>query len=358
MSDSRVADRQIQELQYKIQQKIILYDEQINKYTQTLSMLKSSIVEKRRQIQYIDDHIVRLTDNNESSKTKRVISLQSQISKLQVNHAQFVQKLQEQQAAQIEKMQKDFQGNLSLLTSTAELNASNAEKLMAEIDIARENLECLKTTLVEAKAYKDSVVDMTMKNLATVHRVDTRLIDELKKTIENRNQERIKHLMNSKQKLAQCCDLLEELERNQEVARQQRREKLKTVDDNYLKIKDALIRDREIEKKNEQHRLDMARKLISKLNLAATALNDQHQNSLRNTIIQLDEEKLTRQSKIRKGIKGLEIINEVASLKESIESKKKLLKQREKLLSKHRTENNELHSMLQDLKHRLRYGDM
>ena len=346
-------DRQIQEFQFRIQQKLRLQDQEVNRLATHLVNLKSKIIEQQKRNAKLDDQIEQAREYQESQIQKRSIMRKSEKSRINVLHFQQVQQLQQQQAAEVEQLQKEFQECLDKVgVQSKEKSSEENAAIENELENSRELLESLKEALEEAKSQREDASSGTFEQVAEI---DKGVIDELRETLSIRTEDRMRNLRSSKAKLQQCISLIEDLDRKQELAIQQRRQKKADYDRHYEETMLRMSQEREAQRADEQQRLREVNIRNKKLQRAHKRLESDHLANLRQTASQVDAVR---------GAGGLRMPGDLTSdttkdklrLLDTLQAKKKLMKQAEKALFAAREENDDLKSEIGRLKHIIRFG--
>ena len=350
---SPALDRQIQEFQFKIQQKIKLQDQEINRLSEHLVNLKSKIIENQKKSSKLDDQIEQAQEERESQIQKRNIMRKSEKSRINVLHFQQIQQLQQQQAAEVEQLQKEFQECLDKVgAQSKEKSSEESAAIENELENSRDLLNSLKEALEEAKTQREDCSSTTFEQ---VGEVDQGVIDELRETLSIRNQDRMRNLQRSKEKLQQCIGLIEDLDRKQEIAVQQRRQKKRDYDKNYEETVMSLNQEREAQRADEQARLREAAIRNKKLQRANKRLEMDHMSNLRQTALEVENVRSAGGIHLNGDISD-GTNKDRARLVDALSARKKALKQADKKLFAVREENDDLKSEIGRLKHIIRFG--
>lgn len=345
-------DRQIQEFQFRIQQRLTLYDQEISRLAETLTTLKTKIVESQRTSIKIDEKIQQTIESKESNRKKRQIMRQSLMAQLEAKNNQAKQQLQDQQSKEVEELQKEFELKLEQISSQAgQKSDQESAQLEDEIENAKEILEDLENALEEAKAQREDNSSVTAEQVAEV---DQHVIEELRATIKIRNDERMKNLKSSKAKLGECLKIIEDMERRFELTINQKRQQQTQMDQQYEDYKMNMQIEREEQRKEEQERLRQAQRRARKLNNLVSKLEREHQNSLRESVAQWESVRAGK-SFIPMSFSNQDISTRLLELREAHNKLRVALKKKEKILMIARSDNDTLKSDIGKIKHKLKY---
>ncbi|EAY07454.1 hypothetical protein TVAG_499400 [Trichomonas vaginalis G3] len=350
---SPALDRQIQEFQFRIQQKLKLQDEEINRLSDHLVNIKSKIIETQKNCSKINDQIEQVKEYQASLVEKRKIDYESKLSQIHVSHLQDVQQLQEFQAAQVAELQKEFQECLDKVgIQSKEKSSEENAAIENELDNVRTLLQSLQEALEEAKTQREDASSGTFDQVADV---DRGVIDELRETLVIRTEDRMRNLRSSKAKLQQCINLIEDLDRKHELSVQQRRQKLSDCQKEYEETKRQLSEERNAQRADEQQRLREVTLKNKRLQRLKKRREADHTSNLRQTALEAD---------LVRGAGGIKLntylpennLSEREKLNQELANRKRDLKQKEKLLFEAREENDSLKSEIGKLKHIIRFG--
>lgn len=346
-------DRQIQEFQFRIQQKLKLQDEEINRLADHLVNIKSKIIETQKNCAKVNDQIEQVKEYHAALAEKRKIDFESRLSQIHVNHLQDVQQLQEFQAAQIAELQKEFQECLDKVgIQSKEKSSEENAAIENELDNVRTLLQSLQEALEEAKSQREDASSGTFDQVADV---DQGVIEELRETLVIRTEDRMRNLKSSKAKLQQCINLIEDLDRKHELTVLQKRQKLSECQRVYEETKQQLTEERNMQRADEQERLREVNLRNKRLQRLKKRREADHSSNLRQTALEAD---------LVRGAGGIKLnafvpdnaFGERERLNQALENRKKALKQKEKLLFEAREENDNLKSEIGRLKHIIRFG--
>ena len=141
-------DRRIEIFQYKIQQELILQNDEAQRLKDHLVSLKSEISAAQEKIHLLDNQI-QLKQKFKDGFLKRIKSNQDAIiSRNMINHHQTLKNLTEIHEKEIEDLQNEFTQTLSKITN--EQNNLESDKFFA-----------IQTSIDEAKAKLETIMALT-----------------------------------------------------------------------------------------------------------------------------------------------------------------------------------------------------
>ena len=106
---SSVLNKQIQDFQFRIQQTVILHDEEINRLSDLLIMLKSEIIKGQQDLNSLVERIEHIYENRAYLSKKKVISRENTMARLKANHNKKIQELQTKMQEEISYVHQEFE---------------------------------------------------------------------------------------------------------------------------------------------------------------------------------------------------------------------------------------------------------
>ena len=210
--NNQLYDRKVKYCQFRLQQAIVLRDDEITRISERLNQTKALIFEANEKIDTLNQKINQEILSKQGESRIRTADFNATLARIKTNHHQALQDLQKQQAQEIELIQNDFNNSLSILKQTAKMRNS---KQLEDIDT-----EILKVTKL-IQSYKEETETVKQKSVivqneptVSLENFNFGVIDQLQQVIKNRSDERFQNLRQSKEKLAQCVETLESMMRN------------------------------------------------------------------------------------------------------------------------------------------------
>jgi hypothetical protein len=259
MSETAAASRQLDYFRYRVQQRITLNDDELDRLAHQLQTFKSEISRANDQLRHVDSQLAirRALHGQRTNSPYGIIT-----SRIQMEHIRRLQELQREQAAEIEALQREFQDSVASLASLAKIEA-HKQMTPLTADIQKTSIEIEKltqakftATQTEADYFDDSALDS--------ERAQAALISGLQNRILALNAERSTDLAQVKMELSRYAEVLEEME--QQFANQSARlcHGLVISEQRYLSELSRM-------KESQQHKLRILRAKRKEVNMRASA---------------------------------------------------------------------------------------
>lgn len=349
-------DRQIEFIQFRIQQAIDLHDDEIERLLSRLVELKSAIVESKDAIGEVERKIMQAIEFKKGEAKRRETLINSICSRAQTNHIQQIQELHQSQSDEIDALQQGFVTELEKLSdSWTQAYPIESAKIQQEIDKLQKYIENMHTQMQEFQMNRDKI---ELETAEEYNKLDFNVIEQLHEAIRNKNQERIISLQQSKEKLSQAIAKIEELDRLHYI-------KVTELEKQIAEIE--LTNERQLAKINEKHQhklinlkghLDEAEKRAQVLKRAAHHLEYSNQKQLHETMKGLDQMRSKTLANLDTELIKPEDYEKCRLLKKEFDKKQKYLAQRDQILQTQLQINEQYKREMGRLKHLLRYSRM
>jgi hypothetical protein len=209
MSDTAAASRQLDYLRYRVQQRITLNDDELDRLAHQLQTFKSEISQANDHLRHLESQLAirRALQGQRTNSPYGIIT-----SRIRMEQARRVQDLQQEQAAEIEALQREFQESVASLPSMAQAEANKrstpitAEIQKTSIEIEKLSQAKFTATQTEADYFDDSAVES--------ERMQATIISGLQNRILTLNAERTADLTQTKMELSRYAEVLEEMEQH------------------------------------------------------------------------------------------------------------------------------------------------
>ncbi|OHT07551.1 hypothetical protein TRFO_05185 [Tritrichomonas foetus] len=353
--NSPLYNRKIKYCQFRIQEAISLRDDEIGRMANRLNQYKSLILEAKEKISDLSLKIQEESESMTGERKRRKAELSVAVARIKAQHHQSIHDIQRHQASEIDSIQQDFEIALKTLKQTTTFRHSNRildveneiKKVQAQIDTYRnERTKIIKqTTQVEVNE--------------RIEDINYGVIEQLQQIIQTRTEERFESLHQSKAKLAQCVDTIEDMIRRHTIHVNELQGQLKDMEERY---------EAEYQKLEEKHgyktqvlksHLIESQKRTNRLLHAAKRLDYENQKQLRSTIKELDGMK-EKCYQISEDISGIDEQRKqmLLSLRTEIPRLKRGQKKLDEILDDKRRENEALRREIGQCQHVLKYGVM
>lgn len=283
-----VLDRQMQYCHFRIQQAINLHDDELERLERRLNLCKSKILETGEQIQQLDRQIIEAREKRDGELKRRKAGYNVMISRMKATHHQVVQELQELQTQEIDKLQHDFEMTLGeLSSSSSQIIQGDLKKINKEIMNLQATIDEIKQRIEESQ--QQSQVEEVSDEQCTS--INFGIIEELQHIAQVRNEERFSNLQQSKSKLAQCVNAIDELTRNHDIEVENLQKLIKKADKRYESTIHRIEDEEHYKMANLKGHLLEAEKRAKTLQNAASKLESDNQKQLQQTMSELDSMK-------------------------------------------------------------------
>jgi len=346
-------DRQVKSLQFKIQQEIVLLDDEIERLSGRLSMRKSEIIQEQQILDSINREIE--SEKRISEGKKKRIRISKSLEKAQIvsSHQQVIQNIKKDQTIEIEELQNRFEKELEFISQNS--NSKTKEKLRnisKEIDTLRDTTMTNSIALSKFHKKKDPIgVETTSYCLG----INNGLIMHLRSMVEQLNDDRVDGLKKSYEQIEECVNYLEELDKEHNQLVKEKNVLIKNIDNKYENDVKRLTQHHDHSIRMLRGHLLEAEKRSQTLKKAAQKLEESNEKQLRETIKEIDMMKYTGIFGNVNNDKGDDRIN-LKTLQEQLNKSIKELEMRDFGLSKLREENNLLKKRIMQIKHEIRFN--
>jgi myosin heavy subunit len=226
-----VLDRQAQTIQFRVQQHLSLYDEEIERLVAILNSLKTKILESKQALHEIDRQILEIHESKSAEMRRKEVTVHTSLAKVKARHHHSLQQLQTIQTAEIEIEQAQFESEMERINDSKNAKlAESISELDTELIKHRKQLETYQESAFQIREHEETVLSDMEDHVETV---DSTVIDELQQIVQQRNTERYQNLQQSKEKLSQCIETLDDMTRVHTLAVNDRRIALKEIEQKY-----------------------------------------------------------------------------------------------------------------------------
>jgi archaellum component FlaC len=206
MSEGPAFQRQVDYARYRIQQRITLNDDELDRLAHQLQTFKSEISSANERVKHLDTELT----VTRALKSRETASRDAILSRVESDHFRALQALQQEQASEIEAFQREFQESIASLTAHAKndtfdrLNEVTAKIQKLTIEIDRVSRATVTAADTEAEEFDESA--LVFENL------QAGIITRLQERILAINADRANDLAIAKAELSRYAEVLEEME--------------------------------------------------------------------------------------------------------------------------------------------------
>ncbi|OHT10947.1 hypothetical protein TRFO_19650 [Tritrichomonas foetus] len=334
---NQTLDRRIEQFQNKVQQKINLADDQIQRDNEYLNSLQVEIVEATDKLRNLDNQVEQRQQVVIGKHQRKKVSQGMQIAKLKSSHALTIKELEATLAEEIETLHQDFQNTLVEIQKSIPKRIS--EKI-APVEIEIKKVQDLISKKLESNSKIEQAVDADSEaDIEQTHDMEFNRIKKLETRLQEKNQERLNSLLQARQQLFECVHTLEEMEQTHNVTMDNFKDQLIQMDEKY---ESQVKRETENHKKQTvqvKQKIKEMEQIIKALTKSLHRTEKRQKEALSSLSIQtesLQQELLTikKQEAIQR-----EGENDIKEVFTKLTSLKKQLSDRENILLKMRADN-------------------
>lgn len=292
---SHPLERQIQGFQFKIQEAIAIKDEEIDSLSETLVLMKSKIIEIKEEMQSIDQEIETIHSSRESAKRCNQAEYERLVSLKRAQHQELIQQIQASHLNEIDELQNQFSQTLQNAQKKSDLAyvdqfrqiERQKETTLALIDNYRSTIKQIKSTNEElnSELIEDSQIQ-------TEHfQKNEQRIELLQQVIKQRNNERLRYLQESTEKLKECLKIIEKMDQDHIKQSNELRKSIEVIDQAYNEEVDSIKEKHRVECIVQKEMIKRATKNYQTLKTALTKLKNGHGELLKESQFQMQKVK-------------------------------------------------------------------
>lgn len=240
-------ERQITKFQNKIQQEIILKEDEVERLKDDLSITNTEILSIQDQLSKLLADMAKKQTTKEGKEKRQKASVETIKARLQHQHVETLQSISAHQADSINNIHFEFEEKLSHIEiMSEELVASKTKSIDAEIKKTTDMIEKTRQLIQQQeRAGHEDTEDEIEQN----QEIETQRVERLEKALQDKNKERLDSLLDAKQQLSTCVRHLEEAEKVHNSDMEKLRLRISQTDDKYndriRRLKDTHSREME-----------------------------------------------------------------------------------------------------------------
>jgi hypothetical protein len=348
-------DRQMKVFQFKIQQEIAVKDEEIERTYRDLTEYKARILEMKGKLQSLTSETEKQKHQLQGRQQYDTASFEATLARHKILHSEQVKAIQAEQADEIDTLQRDIASTLARVAEQSQMRASEMLKSVDdEMEMTRTQIRTYQQSISKQRESDDP---QNVSDSLTVELEDHR-ISQLENIIRARNSERLESLLDSKQKLTECLQILEDMDRSHAIEVAEARKSLEQIDARYVEALD-LLQAKEAKIRTEQtYRLQTAKSSLAKMNKALRHLQSGHQQRLKEASSQFGM--IQRQFASSAPVSGTDDLNreqmaKIEQKKARVNAANHMVARKEQQLRDARETNDRLRRQIGQMKHDLKY---
>jgi hypothetical protein len=223
---TRTLGRRLDQFQSKVQQRIVLADDEIGRCQEYLDALGAEIAEyedRQRKLQIQSEQ--RLQERF-GQKQKRQLTKRMQAAAMASAHNATLAELAERHRDEYDSLHQDFELQLSDLQKYLQQRIDQKVGPIDEkIGKASASIAKLREQITEAAKHADTAEDLDIQKAQQMECERTRVLEQ---TLQDSNKERLNELLQARQDLGECVRTLEELEEKHETEMGSMKQRLET----------------------------------------------------------------------------------------------------------------------------------
>ena len=329
---NQTLDRRLEQFQNKVQQKINIADDQIQRDIDYLNQLQAEIVEAQDSLQKLDNQVVQRQQVAIGKNQRKKVNQGMIIARLKSNHALTIKELEASHLEEMESLNQDFQNTLS------EIQKSTPKRIQEKI--APIELEIKKVQdLISRKAEENQRVQQTLEpeseiEIEQTHEMEFNRIKKLEQRLQEKNQERLNSLLQARQQLFECVHTLEEMEQTHNVSMDNYKDQLAEMDEKYESQVKREADDHKKQTVSIKQKIKEAEQMIKSLSKSLHRTEKRQKDQLSNLSVQtetLQQQLITikKQEAIQREGENeiMEVSNQLASLRKQLSDRETILNQ-------------------------------
>lgn len=347
-------ERQVKNIQFRIQQEISIADDEIERFSEVLNQYKSEIVRKEKELEKLQYKIDAISQIKDGERRRSQVDHQLRLSQMTLNHHLFIQQLRKEQEKEINRVQDEFGFKLETISNSIDGKLERSfQAVEKEIEMLRNTVDINATNLSKKyRGKKDTVQIETQEHCNTIN---NSIILQLRSYAQRCNTERANNLMMSRQKLQECVAQIEDMEKEHITALNDRKMSLQHIDKQYEKELQTLAQQHNHKILMLSGHLSETEKRMQILRKAAHSLEQSNEQQLHETMKEIDMMPTQNSNE-----EDYQMLEEEQKRKEELEAKRSILKlelqKQEKNLEEVRNENSKIRKDLAAISHQVHMG--
>lgn len=219
MNDS--FEQRTNDFQYKIQQKLNLANDEIDRLKLHYAFIQGEITEISDKLNKMNVLMPQTKLIHDGIKKRSNISTNTLILKIKKEYDLKIQQIQKKHSEEIDKLNHDFSKTLNEIEHHAELlTKEEVTPIFEEMDKTQQSYnDIIYSSINYSNNYssRSSFYDLDLNLLSNDeilehHQKENQRIAKLQRMIKRKNDERLQCILNGKSKLQQCVDTLDQME--------------------------------------------------------------------------------------------------------------------------------------------------
>ncbi|OHT04935.1 hypothetical protein TRFO_27434 [Tritrichomonas foetus] len=321
-------DRRLEQFQFKVQQQINITDDQLNRISAYYQTLQKDLTDYQDKLNRLNIRATQIEHTKKGRVNCKSAEKKTKASRLINDHEKRLKELSEYYQKQKEVMREDFENTYEEIDKMAQQRANDKVKpLEVEIKKTINLINKLNDVATQNKNMNNSEDEAIEQDVGNAHELEMQRIANLEAKLEDHNKYRLEMLVEEKNRLTECVNLLEDMERNHITEMEHLKIDLDNIDVKYREQVKA--------RKSKQH------KETSKIKRAIQDA-EQQVKSLQKSLHRTEKR---QREEMQKASETSEYLRT-----ELIAVKKRVSQQRENdnEISEHRNQLSELNKMLND----------
>ena len=238
-------DRRLEQFQFKAQQQINIAEDKLQRVRDYYQSLQSEITEAEDNLNRLTLQVNQIEHSKKGKIKCQVAVKETKVAALKNAHQKKMHEISEEYEKQQNAMREDFEKTYDKIDKEAQDRAvEKAKPVDSEIKKVIALINKLKEEMEQKKG--DSDESLIEQESDRTHEMEVQRIEHLEQKLEEQNKYRIDSLIEAKNQLSECVNVLEEMERNHYSQMERLKNVLDSMDSKYA---DQIKRDSATQKK-------------------------------------------------------------------------------------------------------------
>ncbi|OHT10107.1 hypothetical protein TRFO_20745 [Tritrichomonas foetus] len=228
----RSLDRRLEQFQFKVQQQINITDDQLTRISEYYHTLQNDITNFEDKLNRLNIRATQIEHTKKGRENCKSAEKKAKASRLMNDHEKRLKELSEYYQKQKEVMRIDFENTYEEIDKMAQKRAEDKVKPV-ENEIKKTISLINKLNDASNQNNNDSEESLIEQDVNHAHDMELQRIANLEAKLEDQNKYRLEMLIEEKNRLTECVNLLEDMERNHITEMEHLKDELDAIDVKY-----------------------------------------------------------------------------------------------------------------------------
>lgn len=237
---SSVFEKRLDRLQNKIQVKINLANDEIDRLKSDYAIIQGEIIEVMDLLNKLKNNMTQVKHLKSGMNIRKQVSIDTMVSKMKSDYTLRLQELEMSHSQQINILNQDYENSMKEIERHSDIIfEEQVEPLNKQIEQMKEDLKKMKYEYQAISSINNQSLSQSSLNSAmddefrSSHDEEVQKIRSLEKKIHATNQERLNSILQGKERLQQCVETIDEMEKNHSTEMDNYKTKLDALDNMY-----------------------------------------------------------------------------------------------------------------------------